>query len=105
MQQAIIRNCRYMNKTDEYPTANDLRNCPALTPSIDFGAAARCRFQGQIIDEAVGHDAPLTLLPGCNDIWEGIGGKPPCPPGRQEGNESMVKVDPGQWLREEPYVS
>lgn len=105
VQQAIIRDCRYMNKTDEYPSANDIRNCPALTPSVDFGAAARCRFQGQIIDEDVGQALPLTLLPGCNAIWEGTGVKPSCPAGRQEGNELMVKVDPEVWLREVPYIA
>lgn len=104
VQQSIIDNCRYMNKTNEYPSPNDIHNCPALKPSIDLGAAARCRFQGEIIDEDVGYEAPLQLLPGCNALWEGSGDKPPCPAGRQEGQEPLDKIQPAAWRLEEPYT-
>ena len=107
LQQAILDNCRYMNKTTEYPTANDLHNCPPLVPSIDYDAASQCRFQGQIIDEDVGQggQSPLMFLPGCNALWEGTGSKPDCPPGRREGEEALDKVDPAIWIRNEPYVA
>ena len=95
-----------MNKTDKYPSANDLHNCPPLVPSINYSAASQCRFQGQIIDEEVGQggERQLELLPGCNALWEGTGDKPPCPPGREEGGDGLVKVDPGIWVKDEPYV-
>lgn len=92
-----------MNKTDAYPEAKDIRNCPPLEPSIDYAKAWSCRFQGQIVDEEVGGNAPVTLLPGCNDLWGDLGDKPPCPAGRTEGGE-LEKVDPNVWIKEEPYV-
>jgi hypothetical protein len=93
-----------MNKTDAYSKPNDIHNCPALEPSIDFAAAYSCRFQGQIVDEDVGANDRLDLLPGCNALWSGTGDKPACPPGRQEGGE-LVKVDPQRWIEEEPYTN
>jgi hypothetical protein len=92
-----------MNKTDAYPDAKDINNCPPLEPSIDFSAAYNCRFQGEIVDEDVGGNASLTLLPGCNAIWSGTGSKPECPAGRTEGG-ALEKVNPNFWLREEPYI-
>jgi hypothetical protein len=88
-----------MNKTEEYPAPQDIRNCPPLEPSIDYNAAYNCRFQGQIVDEEVRN---VTLLPGCNDIWNGTGSKPPCPDGRTS-EEELVKVEPEIWDKNEPY--
>ena len=45
----------------------------------------------------------MTLLPGCNDIWSGMGPKPSCPDGRTL-DEELVKVDPETWERNEPYT-
>lgn len=103
MQQRILDNCRYIYKTNTYPKPNDIRNCPALEPSIDFQAAFNCRFQGQIVDEDVGAQSWLEELPGCNALWTGDGDKPPCPAGRQDGGP-LDKVDPGRWIEEEPYT-
>jgi hypothetical protein len=103
LQEQIIDKCRYMNKTDAYPEAKDIYNCPPLEPSIDYAKAWNCRFQGQIVNEDVGGNGSLTLLPGCNDLWSGLDGKPACPAGREEGRE-LEKVDPNVWIKEEPYV-
>jgi hypothetical protein len=89
-----------MNKTDAYSDPKDIRNCPPLEPSIDFNAAYNCRFQTKVVDEEVRN---VTLLPGCNDIWSGSGGKPPCPAGRTL-EEQLVKVDPEVWEKNEPYT-
>jgi hypothetical protein len=101
VQEEIIDKCRYMNKTDTYPSANDIRNCPALETSLDYDAAWNCRFQGQIVDEEV---RDVTLLPGCNALWSGLGGKPACPAGRTE-QEELVKLDPEVWEKNEPYIT
>lgn len=83
---------------------DDPRNCPALFASWDLDKAEACRFQNEIINEAVGEQVPLVNLPGCNALWSGNVSKPACPAGTLDGGD-LDLVQPSVWYQGEPYIA
>ena len=70
------------NAIDNCPNASgNVMNCPPLAAVFDQDAADSCVIEEDIVDENVGLDpsAPITVLPGCNPLWDGTGTQPPCP--------------------------
>ena len=59
----------------------NVMNCPPLAAVFDQAAADSCVIETDILNENVGLDPndPITVLPGCNPIWDGTGTKPACP--------------------------
>ncbi|KAM5543649.1 hypothetical protein V8D89_002900 [Ganoderma adspersum] len=65
---------------DNCPNANgNVMDCPPLAAAIDQASADACVLETDIVDEQTGFDAPLTILPGCNPLWNGTVPKPACP--------------------------
>lgn len=62
----------------------NLAECAALAPYLDNDAAAACKKEGLIVNEAVGLEGPIKKLPGCNEQWSS-GPKPSCPPEAEPG--------------------
>ena len=56
----------------------NVMDCPALAAVFDQAAADACVIEEDVVDENVGFDGPMTVLPGCNPIWDGTGTKPAC---------------------------
>ncbi|PIL30120.1 hypothetical protein GSI_07738 [Ganoderma sinense ZZ0214-1] len=57
----------------------NVMDCPALAAVFDQASADACVLETQYVDENIGLDAPMTILPGCNPFWDGTGTKPACP--------------------------
>ena len=53
-------------------------DCPPLAAVFDQASADACVLETQIVNEPVGLHTPLTLLPGCNPLWNGTGDRPLC---------------------------
>ncbi|KAI0074287.1 WSC-domain-containing protein [Panus rudis PR-1116 ss-1] len=58
----------------------NIPDCPHLKAVLDNDAANACRFRGNIVNEDIGDQHPISALPGCNKIWSGTGPKPTCNP-------------------------
>ena len=54
-------------------------DCPPLAAAVDQASADACVLETEIVDEATGFESPLTVLPGCNPLWDGSVPKPACP--------------------------
>ncbi|OCH94040.1 WSC-domain-containing protein [Obba rivulosa] len=53
--------------------------CPPLQAVVDQNAASACEYTGLIVNEEVGLNGPISVLPGCNPLWDGTGAQPACP--------------------------
>ena len=53
-------------------------DCPPLAAAIDQASADACVLETQIVDEPTGFSAPISVLPGCNPLWNGTGARPTC---------------------------
>ncbi|KAH9848790.1 WSC-domain-containing protein [Lenzites betulinus] len=49
--------------------SGNLNDCAPLAAVIDQTAADACVYEGDLVDEDVGLDAPITTLPGCNPVF------------------------------------
>ncbi|EJF58364.1 WSC-domain-containing protein [Dichomitus squalens LYAD-421 SS1] len=68
------------NALDNCPNANgNVMDCPVLAAVFDQASASACVLETDIVDEEIGFNAPLTILPGCNPLWNGTVVKPACP--------------------------
>ncbi|KAH9912318.1 WSC-domain-containing protein [Epithele typhae] len=58
----------------------NVMDCPVLAAVFDQAAADACVIESEVLSENVGLDPahPITVLPGCNPIWDGTGNKPAC---------------------------
>ena len=119
--QEFVNGCRYMNATSQYTGSSlssqsalisfglmfsagptDPHNCPPLYPSMNIDIATNCRMQSPVVDEAVGQDFPIDLLPGCNSLWIGNTSKPDCPTGRSQ-DETLKLTSDVVYFDDEPY--
>ena len=68
------------NAIDNCPNAaGNVADCPPLNAVMDSQSASACRYEGEVVNEDIGDQHPIALLPGCNAIWTGTGPKPACP--------------------------
>ncbi|KAI0765931.1 WSC-domain-containing protein [Trametes elegans] len=44
-------------------------DCPPLAAVYDADVAAACVYDGYLVDEDIGLDAPISALPGCNPVF------------------------------------
>ncbi|KAI9062003.1 WSC-domain-containing protein [Trametes sanguinea] len=49
--------------------SGNLADCAPLVAASDPAAAAACVFQGDLVDEPTGVNAPIPALPGCNPVF------------------------------------
>ncbi|KAI1789216.1 WSC-domain-containing protein [Ganoderma leucocontextum] len=62
----------------------NVMDCPPLAAVFDQASADACVLETQIVDEDTGFSAPISVLPGCNPLWNGTGARPTC-----SGNSSL----------------
>ncbi|KAJ3553094.1 hypothetical protein NM688_g3799 [Phlebia brevispora] len=87
--QQLIDNC---------PNAQgNTADCPALAAVQDANAAAACEFSSQIVDEDIGLDGPISVLPGCNLPWDGNGTMPACGNLPTPGFVNAIEPLPSGW--------
>lgn len=83
---------------DNCPNAQgNTADCPALAAVQDSNAAAACQFSGQVVDENIGLQGPISVLPGCNLPWDGNGTMPSCNNLQTPGFINAIQPLPSGW--------
>lgn len=83
---------------DNCPNAlGNTADCPALAAVQDANAVAACQFDGQIVNEDIGLQGPIAVLPGCNLPWDGNGTMPSCDNLQTPGFVDAIEPLPSGW--------
>lgn len=72
-------------------------DCPAFAAVQDLNAPAACQFEGMIVNEDIGANAPIAALPGCNKPWDGSGPQPSCSALATPGLIEAIEPLPSGW--------
>lgn len=78
-------------------TLGGIPDCPHLASIMDQKSADACRYPGEIVNEDIGDQHPITVLPGCNPVWNGNGARPACGSTPTPGMKGTQEVLSSGW--------